>query len=159
MLGRGGCQGSALTRSQRGEVAALPWGFVKPIDCDRVPSFLWVCVCGGGGGGRNRYYFLFQRRGWGVGSDSSIQRKRRRRRKGKEPYSHWERGTARRESTSPSLLIQRWRKLNFLSGSRGASCWRWARAVSIQFLAHRIKIKHFMRSEKCVSSCYTWRWG
>lgn len=60
--------GSALTRSQRGEVAhsfsALPWlcfffvfFFVKPIDCDRVPSFLWVCLCGGGG--RKRYYFFF----------------------------------------------------------------------------------------------------
>lgn len=36
--------GAALTRSQRGEVThafpALPWGLVKPIDCDRVPSFL-----------------------------------------------------------------------------------------------------------------------
>lgn len=42
---RGGAGGGGtLTRSQRGEVArsvtALPWGFVKPIDCDRVPAFL-----------------------------------------------------------------------------------------------------------------------
>lgn len=44
VLGRGEGGGGALTRSQRGQVAegfsALPWGFLKPIDCVRVPSFL-----------------------------------------------------------------------------------------------------------------------
>lgn len=117
--------------------------FVKPIDYDRVPSFLWVCHCGGGGeGGGNRYYFftLFteaQRGGGGrrgEGSNSSIQRRRtRKRRRGGGGVVVRYTPTARHGgsvtltvNTPSAFFLQRWTQFNFVNGCLDmSSTWRW----------------------------------
>lgn len=102
--------GEALTRSLRREVAhgfsALPWGFVKPIDCDRVPSFLGVFLCGGG---KNPQYFPYKAGGALLPSGEGG------REGGAAPDQLESKAALRARLNLRTALFQRWKKFNFLS--------------------------------------------